>query len=68
MSEKLKPCPFCGGDAELNYGPSFEPGVADKTIAAVMCDTAFCPGEISPYRDTARAITAWNTRKEQPHD
>ena len=56
MSEKVKPCPFCGGKAEIQYGPSFEPGVADKTIAMASCDTAFCPGSLSPYQDTAARI------------
>lgn len=54
MSEKLLPCPFCGGEAEIslylgNYG--------------VACTE--CMGAIFPARGMTKgeAIKAWNTRK-----
>lgn len=53
MNEELKPCPFCGGKAEIslllsNYG--------------VACTS--CMGAIFPAKEQTReeAIKAWNRR------
>lgn len=53
MSEKLKPCPFCGEE------PSH------PLRGLIHCEGESCP--ISPYVDVdddVQAIKAWNTRAE----
>lgn len=51
---ELKPCPFCGGEAEmLNYSES---------EWLVYCPA--CGGAVEKWRKTeAEAIEQWNTRK-----
>ncbi len=57
MSEELKPCPFCGGEAELCQGYD-EDGTE---LCSIHCGT--CGMEtIRDDRKPAEAITAWNTR------
>ena len=52
MSNKIKPCPFCGGDSYVTEGDLF----------AVICFTLTCDAS-GPARDTeAEAIRAWNRR------
>ncbi len=62
MTEKLKPCPFCGAEASVSkldvakpYG-SFEYRVLCSTF---MCPCAY-PG--AAWHSEAEALTAWNTR------
>ena len=59
MSEKLKPCPFCGGDAELS---DFE------TISKVICKKCGAESRLiassSKYCSDEKAIEAWNRRFE----
>lgn len=62
MSEqKLKPCPFCGYEAELSSG-KFD----GKETSFVMCKKCGSQGEfffVSPkYASAVRAIEAWNRR------
>ena len=56
MSEKLKPCPFCGGKATQR----------DNSLAGwmVFCDTAGCRvvTETAPFDTRDQAIEAWNNR------
>lgn len=55
MTEKLKPCPFCGGEAALWKTLS-----GDYHIECInMCDIK--PGTLC-YHTKEKAITAWNTR------
>ena len=52
MSEKLKPCPFCGGEAKVKR--FF--GCAYITVGCKKCN-------VQINRDTKKAaIAAWNTR------
>ena len=55
MTEKLKPCPFCGGEAEFN-SDEFGEGVCCKTCGAVLRNGVY--GEYG--RKLASAD--WNTR------
>lgn len=61
MDEKLKPCPFCGGEAELSFG-KFD----GKDTSYVVCIKCGSQGEfffVSPkYASAIRAIKAWNRR------
>lgn len=70
MTNDLKPCPFCGGDAMSSQGlSSFE----DCEISCIKCDAN--GGNFDNHGDDAGAyqenyrdaLTAWNTR-EPDHD
>lgn len=65
-NEKLKPCPFCGGEAELQYG-----GRGDRESAGmsfVRCKGCCAIGkkfEVSrKYSSDEEAIEAWNRRAD----
>lgn len=59
----LKPCPFCGGEAELTSG-TFD----RKDISYVLCKRCASQGEFffvsSRYASAIRAVEAWNRRAE----
>ena len=62
MFEKLKPCPFCGGEARLTYSTD------NHHQPYVTCDTPKCPGCNGyqwHYHTEAEAIEAWNRRAER---
>lgn len=61
MSEELKPCPFCGGDARIIAKP-YEPKVC------VGCDDDTCLGFSGLgwlYDSEKEATEAWNRRAER---
>ena len=51
--EELKPCPFCGGKAELSYRYLFE-------CFWVVCEQ--CGTESAAFGTEDGAIEAWNRR------
>ena len=55
MSE-LKPCPFCGGEAEMLTAESMNGGY----LFGIMCNDCRSRGDV--YDTEAEAIAAWNTR------
>ena len=56
--EKLLPCPFCGGEAELMRFPK-----CDRKYV-VICENKQCMASVGNYSYTKEeAIKAWNTRK-----
>lgn len=61
MSEKLKPCPFCGGEAEISHG-HFD----GKDTSYVLCKRCAATGEffIISFKHSSddRAVEAWNKR------
>jgi len=58
LSDRLKPCPFCGGDAEL-----LEYEFLDKPQYIIRCESCECEAEPEVIcRDKARAIEIWNNR------
>ena len=59
MSEELKPCPFCGGDAEIT---KWHEGYF------VECKKQRCGGTIGAYKTEEEAIEAWNTRAKDGND
>jgi len=76
MSEELKPCPFCGGEAELDTSQAYR-ALSGGTLgsrAAVYCarcgaDMGFCyedaPG--TPREDIVnQVVDDWNRRAPSP--
>ena len=58
MSElKLKPCPFCGGKAEL-----VSIGKVPNIKYTISCGTGGCMANISHCSSAENAINAWNKR------
>lgn len=57
MAEELKPCPFCGGKAEIHSDGAF-------WKFHVECANVKCGGTTGtvPTKTVASAIKAWNTR------
>ena len=52
MTDELKPCPFCGGEARIFY--------PDCTFARVGCRQ--CRTVSNGYATQQEAIDAWNRR------
>ena len=60
MNEKLKRCPFCGGEAEIAY--HFRLGTGEF-LSKVYCTKC---GVMTPvYVGEEEAINAWNTRVKE---
>ena len=51
---KLKPCPFCGGEAKLHHN-----SLTDKF--KVWCSECDCRTDV--YSDKEEVVKCWNTRK-----
>ncbi len=66
VPRELLPCPFCGGDAELDQMP--DDGSLQALRWAVGCIDDYCNGFRMPYRHSrkAGAIEAWNRRAAAP--
>jgi hypothetical protein len=60
--DKLKPCPFCGGEAELKLIGRFQYGLSANGWI-VRCVKGCCRQLF--YASDHDAIEAWNRRKEQ---
>ena len=57
MAETLRPCPFCGGEAEFEtYG---------GTACAVTCRKCRCGTPTVRLNDGERTVDAWNRRAER---
>lgn len=75
MDTKLKPCPFCGGEAEYLEGWQREDGSWVRgAVKCCECSVIKCgegnhkPGFLSPEEETELSLTAieaWNTRAER---
>lgn len=53
MTEKLKPCPFCGGEAELR---------TIGKLAYVECSICHCQTDGVYYKQKKEEIKRWNNR------
>lgn len=62
-NDKLKPCPFCNGEAEKDF--EFV-GSGENTYYFIMC--ADCCAQSCSDSDEDITIKAWNTRKGQTDD
>ena len=57
MSELLKPCPFCGSEAEMIFWETMK----DARVRCKECDAS-----THDYRTPEEAIDAWNKRASSP--
>lgn len=57
MSEKLKPCPFCGGNAAVAQNTSV---FLDYRVYCKRCGA-----ETGMYTTAIKAVRCWNNREEQ---
>lgn len=68
MSEKLKPCPFCGETPDADNPDTFQMPETSKYGAVVCC--CYGPDVRTSYQDVEHwrddAIAAWNERAEDP--
>ena len=66
MSEELKPCPFCGSEAELKAildTDTDEDGHEDETAKYyVACSSYLCNVQTKRYNDKNIAVFFWNQR------
>ena len=66
-TEKLKPCPFCGGKARLIRKTGVH-GTACKSRwlrEYVACQTKKCGSATAAFKRPGQALTAWNTRPDE---
>lgn len=54
VEEKLKPCPFCGGEAETDYAWH------DRNYPGVHCND--CGAYVFDYDSEEKAVEKWNKR------
>jgi len=58
---ELKPCPFCGSEAELIVGRHTPTG----NEYTPRCTNKSCPGRVTKkWLDRQQAVDAWNRRAE----
>ena len=63
MSDKLNPCPFCGGDAQLTEQIKVNDGIYYKSKWHVHCNNCMCGTFV---RDTkTQCVDEWNKRHER---
>ena len=57
-NSELKPCPFCGGEAEIKKQQHIL-----NDVYSVVCKDKVCRGRaVKPLVDKEAAIVAWNRR------
>lgn len=59
MNTELKPCPFCGGEAEKK-----KYRFQNKTVYVVMCSVCTSRSPMFLEEAKERAIIAWNRRAD----
>ena len=71
MGDKLKPCPFCGSDAELKTDIRYpRPMCQPKRAYEVFCTNYDCIiGGVDEryYTNKEKAIKAWNSTVNDEH-
>ena len=61
--DDLKPCPFCGGEAEVTDEDSYGFSDGDWFVCCTECHTYL--GFDSQYETPQEAIEAWNARVDE---
>lgn len=59
MTEKLKPCPFCGGTAKIEWLPP----ISEYVVECLQCGIGSDPS--MSYRDENELVKLWNTRASE---
>lgn len=64
---ELKPCPFCGANAEMRYHPSCmrDPSHRAWEVGCSICDARVGNTIYAIGKTRDEAIAAWNTRAER---
>lgn len=63
MSEPLKPCPFCGGEARISdYKTEYD----TDSFWAVECSNCYAKSDTRIYDE--QSIEAWNTRADDKYN
>ena len=62
MSEKLKPCPFCGSNGQVRYDYGVLRG--EYSGYYVQCSNSYCTAYslFAPFSTEQEAVEAWNRR------
>lgn len=71
MTNQLKACPFCGGEATFTGGPeNWKPTFYDPDSGGEPCGVACreCGAMVDGFEDYGDAATAWNRRAEVKSD
>ena len=63
-SQRLRECPFCGGEAVLHPTYDMDTGAVDGWFAWCDNDTCECKPETGQFFTEAEAIAAWNVRAD----
>lgn len=69
MSEELKPCPFCGGEAEFDWGSVVDLGSKSHQYGDVSCkdcEACFSVESVDDNMSDEDLISLWNTRTLTP--
>jgi hypothetical protein len=61
-TEKLKPCPFCGGEATLN---DYRDAPAGAWVLVHRAKDCFLAPAVQNFGTEKAALTAWNTRPDE---
>ncbi|WP_196596041.1 Lar family restriction alleviation protein [Pectinatus frisingensis] len=62
MSDKLKPCPFCGGTPNIHDDDNKHPEFGKEIFWQIYCMDCF--GTNGWFDSVDDAITAWNRRAD----
>lgn len=63
MNEKLKPCPFCGGEAVLENAEQYTTCKGWNSVYGVECQN--CSVQTRGFLTRQEAINSWNTRVKE---
>lgn len=67
MTEKLKPCPFCGGEAKYAKAGWFK-GFPEEIADYVMIVCSSCGATTETYKSINELTSLWNKRSEKIAD